>query len=69
MESVAGIKWNGWSGSSGIRNLLSSWFMAGLEREKINTEALHARLECIGLIPSQIPAIIDMVPWNKFTAG
>jgi putative nucleotidyltransferase with HDIG domain len=48
-----------------LADLLSSWFMAGLERERINTESLSSRLAQIGLSGGQLPRIIDLVPWQK----
>lgn len=47
-----------------LADLLSSWFMAGLERERINTESLTGRLEKIGLSGGDLPIIIDLVPWH-----
>lgn len=48
-----------------LADLLTSWVLAGLELEKINTESLHGRLQRLGLKPEQIPIIIDRVPWKK----
>lgn len=52
-----------------LADLLSSWFLAGLERERINTESLTVRLEQIGLTGAQLPRVIDLVPWHQITAA
>lgn len=52
-----------------VADLLSSWVLAGLEREKINTGSLKTRLAEIHLRPSQIPAIIDLVPWQRIMSA
>ncbi len=45
-----------------LADLLMSRFHTGLELERLNTEALAARLEVIGLSISGFPAIVDQIP-------
>jgi putative nucleotidyltransferase with HDIG domain len=45
-----------------LADLLMSRFHTGLELERLNTEALAARLETIGLSISGFPAIVDLIP-------
>ncbi len=47
-----------------LADLLTSWFVAGVERELINTHTLVERLAQLGLTPAQLPAIIDTIPWQ-----
>ncbi|MBI5558374.1 MAG: HDOD domain-containing protein [Deltaproteobacteria bacterium] len=49
-----------------IADLLASWFLAGVELEKINTVNLAARLRRIGLEVADIPSIVSQAPWNEF---
>jgi len=51
-----------------LADLLTSWYLAGLERERINTESLKSRLQQINLTPEQIPAIVDLIPWQRIGA-
>jgi putative nucleotidyltransferase with HDIG domain len=45
-----------------LADLLMSRFHTGLELERLNTEALAARLEVIGLSISGFPALVDHIP-------
>ncbi len=48
-----------------LADLLATAYMAGMEIEKANAEHLEDRLEVIGLRSSQLPLIIDNIPWAK----
>jgi putative nucleotidyltransferase with HDIG domain len=48
-----------------IADLLASWFMAGVEIEKINTAKLEQRMGRIGLDVGCIPEIVGNVPWHE----
>ncbi|MBU4260834.1 MAG: HDOD domain-containing protein [Proteobacteria bacterium] len=48
-----------------IADLLASWFMAGVEIEKINTEKLAKRMGRIGFDVAVIPEIVGNVPWHE----
>ena len=45
-----------------LADLLMSRFHTGLELERLNTDALAARLETIGLSISRFPALVDHIP-------
>ena len=45
-----------------MADLLMSRFHTGLELERINTDALAARMETIGLSISEFPKLIDHIP-------
>ena len=47
-----------------LADLLTSWFLAGVEQEWINTETLASRLAAIDLTPAQLPVLIDKIPWQ-----
>jgi len=47
-----------------LADLLTSWFLAGVEREFINTQTLDKRLAKLGLATTQLPEIIDKIPWH-----
>lgn len=47
-----------------LADLLTSWYLAGVERERINTDALQARLRFLGITPNQLPDLIEKVPWK-----
>ena len=47
-----------------LADLLTSWYLSGMEFERINTGALHARLSFLGLNPDQLPELIEQVPWQ-----
>jgi putative nucleotidyltransferase with HDIG domain len=47
-----------------LADLLMSRFHTGLELERLNTGALDARLEAIGLSISGFPALVDRIPLN-----
>lgn len=47
-----------------IADLLTSWYLAGQEIERINTEGLPNRLRFLGISPEQLPALIEQVPWR-----
>ncbi len=48
-----------------LADLLATAYMAGVELEKASAESLERRLETIGLRFSQLPMIIDNVPWKN----
>lgn len=48
-----------------LADLLTTWYLAGLEIERINTGALHSRLRFLRLSPDQLPALIARAPWKK----
>ncbi|OGQ96037.1 MAG: hypothetical protein A2521_14280 [Deltaproteobacteria bacterium RIFOXYD12_FULL_57_12] len=50
-----------------LADVLTTWIMAGLELEKINTETLTKCLASLNLTPKHLQVIINMVPWNKMT--
>lgn len=52
-----------------LADVLTSAFLAGREREVINTGALVGRIKRLGLRPDQLPVIVDRVPWRKLTGG
>jgi putative nucleotidyltransferase with HDIG domain len=45
-----------------LADLLMSRFHTGLELERLNTDALAARLEALGLSISGFPALVDLIP-------
>ncbi|UCG06845.1 MAG: HDOD domain-containing protein [Desulfobacterales bacterium] len=45
-----------------LADLLMSRFHAGLEVERLNTDALSTRLETLGLSMKKFPDIVDMIP-------
>jgi len=47
-----------------VADLLSSRFMAGLEYERITAKGLVPRLEYLGLDLSQLPELINRIPWE-----
>ncbi len=47
-----------------LADLLVTAYMAGVEMEKSSAEHLDRRLETIGLRSSQLPMIIDNIPWK-----
>jgi len=48
-----------------LADLLASWFMAGVEIEKINSANLAERMERIGLDLAVIPEIVGKTPWHE----
>jgi putative nucleotidyltransferase with HDIG domain len=48
-----------------IADLLASWFMAGVEIEKINTARLAKRMGRMGLDVAVIPEIVGNAPWQE----
>lgn len=48
-----------------LADLLTSWYLTGLEFEQINTAALSSRLRFLGITPPQLPALIEKIPWKK----
>ena len=47
-----------------LADLLTSWYLAGMEMERINTDALQSRLRFLNLTPNQLPDLIEKVPWK-----
>jgi putative nucleotidyltransferase with HDIG domain len=52
-----------------LADLLMSRFHTGLELERLNTDALAARLETIGLSISGFPALVDLIPLKVLEAS
>lgn len=52
-----------------LADLLMSRFHTGLELERLNTKALAARLEAIGLSISGFPALVDHIPVNVLASS
>jgi putative nucleotidyltransferase with HDIG domain len=48
-----------------LADLLATAYLAGMEIEKASAESLDLRLDVIGLNASQLPMIIDNVPWKN----
>lgn len=48
-----------------IANVLASFFMAGLEIQKIDTDSFYDSLKYLGLKEKEIPLIIDQIPWDR----
>jgi putative nucleotidyltransferase with HDIG domain len=48
-----------------LADLLATWFMAGVELEKVNTINLAERMRRIGLEVTDIPAIVSQAPWKE----
>ena len=48
-----------------LSDLLASHYLAGVELERINTDPLETSLKAVGLRSSQLPLIIDNIPWVK----
>ena len=49
-----------------LADTLATWFMAGVELERMNTVHLEKRMQFIGLTVADIPAIVSGAPWDKF---
>jgi len=47
-----------------LADLLTTWYLSGLETEQINTDALQSRLRFLKIRPDQLPALIERVPWR-----
>lgn len=47
-----------------LADLLTSWYLTGMEFERINTDALLSRLRYLGVNASQLPSLIERVPWK-----
>ena len=47
-----------------LADLLTSWFLAGVEQEWINAATLTTRLAALDLSPAQLPVLIDKIPWQ-----
>ena len=52
-----------------VADLLMSRFHTGLELERLNTDALAARMETIGLSISELPKLIDHIPIKVLEAS
>jgi len=50
-----------------IADILTSCFLAGMEMDRIYSSSLPQRLHHVGLKASQLPVIIDRVPWADLT--
>ncbi len=48
-----------------LADLLASHYLTGIEIERINTGDLETSLAAVGLRASQLPLIIDNIPWGK----
>ena len=47
-----------------VADLLTSWYLTGQEFERINSDALQSRLEFLKMSASQLPGLVDRVPWK-----
>ena len=47
-----------------LADLLTSWYLAGMEYERINAGALHSTLNFLGLTAKHLPRLIEQVPWK-----
>ncbi|MDD5758092.1 MAG: HDOD domain-containing protein [Desulfobulbaceae bacterium] len=47
-----------------LADLLTTWYLAGLEFERINTDALQSRLRFLNIVSNQLPDLIEKVPWK-----
>lgn len=47
-----------------LADLLTTWYLAGLEFERLNTDTLQSRLRFLNITADQLPALIEQVPWN-----
>ena len=52
-----------------LADLLMTRFHTGLELERLNTEALGARMEAIGLSTEKFPEIVDLIPMGIFESS
>ena len=52
-----------------LADLLMSRFHVGLELERLDTAALSARLEFLGLSPERFPDIVDLIPFRVFESS
>ena len=52
-----------------LADLIMTRFHSGLELERLNTEALGARMETIGLSTEQFPEIVDLIPIGVFESS
>jgi putative nucleotidyltransferase with HDIG domain len=68
-EPEAGGRHQGLTGLVFLSNLLMSSFRAGLEISRQTAHALTPRLAAIGLSPSQLPQIVDLIPMDVFEAS
>ncbi len=68
-EPEEGSRHRGLDGLVFLANLLMSRFRAGLEIGRQATHTLAPRLAAIGLTPSQLPQIVDMIPMHVFEAS
>ena len=48
-----------------VADLLTHWYLAGLEFERINSDDLKSRLEFLKMSASQLPGLIERVPWMR----
>lgn len=49
-----------------LANLLANNFLTGIATDSFSGETLLRRLNRLNLVPSQLPEIIDRVPWSRF---
>ncbi len=68
-EPEEGTRHRGLDGLVFLSNLLMSRFRAGLEIGRQASHTLAPRLAAIGLSPSQLPQIVDMIPMDVFEAS
>jgi hypothetical protein len=68
-EPEAGCRQRGLEGIVFLANLLMSRFRAGLEIGGQVTPSLASRLAAIGLSPSDLPQVVDMIPMEVFDAS
>jgi putative nucleotidyltransferase with HDIG domain len=48
-----------------LADLLATHYLAGVELERVTTDQLESGLTAVGLRSSQLPLIIDNIPWMK----
>ncbi len=48
-----------------LADLLATHYLAGVELERVAAEQLNASLEAVGLRSTQLPLIIDNIPWVR----
>lgn len=52
-----------------LADLLATRFLVGIEREKIPSASLAEHLKYLRLAPTDLPLIIDRIPWRKMAFG
>ncbi|MDP2105058.1 MAG: HDOD domain-containing protein, partial [Desulfobulbaceae bacterium] len=47
-----------------LADFLTSWYLSGYESELISSEPLVSSLERLGISKTELPALIDKIPWR-----